>query len=175
MHACVLFAAHSIQYIAIYSKWTLWTMINSYLQDSAFTGKDQTTGEVVYPKWFCFTEFQRFEAFWQWHWILTHPTLKKMAQCSMITPLIFSQTVTKTTSRGHILLQGKICIVRYCFLWKYMEDLWLWYLAFWVLFLLSTATYLGVGYSDTVTTGRRQLVSYRSVTKPVMITWRNLF
>ena len=28
----------------------------------------------------------------------------------MITPLTFSQTVTKTTSRGHTLLQGKICI-----------------------------------------------------------------
>lgn len=41
--------------------------------------------------------------------------------------------------------------------------------------MLSTATYLGLGYRDTVSTDGRQLVSYRSqVTKPIRITRRNL-
>ena len=41
--------------------------------------------------------------------------------------------------------------------------------------MLSTATRLGAGKSDTVSADGRALVSYRSqVTKPITITWRNL-
>lgn len=111
----------------------LWAMINGYLplaleikkkrEGSALAVK--RTVDLVYPKWFSLTEFRGFGtkvSGSSTEFLLTQPW-KKIAHCSMITPLTFSQTVTKTTSRGHTSLQGKICILRYCFLWKYMGDL----------------------------------------------------
>lgn len=151
MHAC------SQQPIQMQCRKTLWTMINGYLP-LALEMKQRTVRllwkgletSTSIQKGFVLLSFRDLElSVWQQLWILTHPTLNKIAHCSMITPLTFSQTVTKTTSRGHTLLQGKICILRYCFLWKYTGDHLLWYLAFWVLFFCnakhSNMSWLGVG------------------------------
>lgn len=84
-------------------------------EDSAFVVK--RSGDLVYSERFCFTEFWGFGTKSLAASLNSYsPNLEKIAHCSMITPLTFPQTVTKTTSRGHTLLQGEICILRYCFL-----------------------------------------------------------
>lgn len=173
----MLFTAHSVQ-----CRKTLWTVINGYLP-LALEMKDRTmhcykgSGNLICSKWFCFSEFWGLGS----KCLATalncySPNLEKIAHCSMITPLTFSQTVTKTTSRGHTLLWGKICILRYCFLWKYIWDLFTlvsWLLSV-VFAMLSTAICLAVGWSDTVSTDGRTLVSYQlQVPKPFRITKRN--
>lgn len=123
-HAC-MHALCSPFNIMQYNKWTLWTVINGYLPLAI----ERTVHLLEKTRRGCLSKMVLF--YWVlgiWSFLAValnsySPNLEKMAQCSMITPLIFPQTVTKTTSRGHILLGGKICIVRYCFLWKYMEDL----------------------------------------------------
>lgn len=99
------------------------------------------------------------------------PNLEEMAQCSMITPLTFSQTVSETTSRGHALLQGELCTLRFCFFETAQEN------------SANSPSWCHSRHihhawercSDVAGVDGRQLVSNRSqMTTPISATRRNL-